>query len=823
MSAETGPPSGVDPKAETRILPDGGVASPPETWSVAPRSDPLAETAPPPRAGGSGVGPILPEAIGRYAVSAELGRGGMGIVYRGRDRELKRDVAIKLVLDPTRVGEDELRRFRREASAAARLKHPGIVAVHEVGEDEGRPFLVLELVEGRNLEELLRAEQVDHRRAAELVRGVAEALAHAHAQGVVHRDVKPENVLVDASGRPRLTDFGLARDVVASAALTVSGQVMGTPAYMAPEQARGDARAHGPGTDVYALGGLLYRALAGRPPFAAPSLEALLAQVLTAEPCPPRRLDPAIPIDLETIALRCLEKEPARRYGTAGEVAEELGRWLEARPIVARPVGRAGRALRWARRDPLRAGLVGLVLLLLLTGGFSAAVLPDLLAARAEAQLLRQARADAAEGRQALARVRELPAAPGPGRERDRALHALVSALDAWDRLQRLDQAARPQAAAVALEAAELAARLEDYDLCATALVRAQALGADPQQVQAASLRLSARRGPPAQPPAPEAEPAPAPAAAPPPDTSPPSNPGQELPAPAMGAATPASTEPDPSAVGPTEPPPEPEPPPEAPTAPPGEQPAPLLAEPGPPPEEAPAQSPLEAATTLGNTLLEGLRGADAEQVEALIARLRGDPAAELGPYLLEQWEKRGRATPPRVMVGLAQALGPLLARARVAAAQAIAAKHLPSDGRTLGGVTLTLEGSWRAEIAVVGLRTKDGAFLLLRLESDWPRDHARRAMEVLRELLGTTGRASAFPARAALEERDLCLLEYGARQLKLPGYAVELRTLPGEEYGLVAAPTLQPADPTWICGPLPGEHDPRKSPYVVRERKRKD
>jgi hypothetical protein len=299
--------------------------------------------------------------LGGYVLLSELGRGGMGIVHRAYDTRLRRLVAIKMILDPTIAGSEALERFQREASAAARVHHPGIVSVYETGESDGRPYIVMELIQGQSLEALLRRENPGARSIAEIVRAVALALAHAHAQGVIHRDVKPENVLVDGERRARLMDFGLAREVGGSGALTVSGQILGTPAYMAPEQARGDPKAHGPLSDVYSLGAVLYRALVGRRPFEGASMESVLQKVLFEEPVPPRAIDPRIHRDLETIALRCLAKEPARRYGSAFEVAEELRRFLDGESIVARPPGHLERLWVWARRNHRLAVSLGVL------------------------------------------------------------------------------------------------------------------------------------------------------------------------------------------------------------------------------------------------------------------------------------------------------------------------------------------------------------------------------------------------------------------------------------------------------------------------------
>ncbi|MBL4849880.1 MAG: serine/threonine protein kinase [Planctomycetes bacterium] len=336
-----------------------------------------------------------------------------------RDEELKRTVALKTFLDPAAISADGLARFRREAGAAGRLKDPRIVTVHEVGEHEGRPFIVMELIEGESLEAFLRRGLPPPHRAAEIVRELALALAHAHERGVIHRDVKPENVLLDGEGLPHLTDFGLAREIADTERLTASGAILGTPSYMAPEQASGSLGQHGPPCDIYGLGGLLYRSLVGRPPFVAPSLKVLIKRILFDEPTPPRKLDPSVAVDLETIALRCLNKEPARRYPDANALAEDLGRFVEGRPILARPPGRLERLGLSARRNPA-ASVALLALALSLAGGTG--VLGVSLSREARQRRADDARAETArvQDEQRRARVADVlhrvGRAPAPGR-----------------------------------------------------------------------------------------------------------------------------------------------------------------------------------------------------------------------------------------------------------------------------------------------------------------------------------------------------------------------------------------------------------------------
>ncbi len=296
--------------------------------------------------------------IGKYAIVEELGRGGMGIVYKAYDTALKRIVALKMILDPTRAGPEIIERFKNEAAAVARLNDPRIISVFEVGEHEGKPYLVMEFLDGQSFEHYLRSHKVPAKKVAELVREIALALQHAHENCIVHRDMKPENIFIDKAGRPHLMDFGLAQDLAATHRLTVTGQLIGTPAYMAPEQASGDIHKQGPKTDVYGLGAVLYRALVGKLPFHASSVQALIQKILHEDASAPRRLVPKLHRDLETITLRCLAKEPERRYASAGDVAEELRRFLDGESIVARPVSRTEKVWLWVRRNRKRAGLL---------------------------------------------------------------------------------------------------------------------------------------------------------------------------------------------------------------------------------------------------------------------------------------------------------------------------------------------------------------------------------------------------------------------------------------------------------------------------------
>lgn len=308
--------------------------------------------------GASEPAPAVPEIPG-YEILERLGHGGMGVVYRALQKSLGRTVALKMVLSGAHARPEELMRFRREAEAMARLPHPNIVQIHEVGEQDGRPFLSLEFVEGGGLDKKLGGTPQAAGEAARLVETLARAAHHAHAQGVVHRDLKPANVLLTADGTPKITDFGLAR-FGAGSGQTQSGDILGTPSYMAPEQAAGHVSTLGPAADVYALGAILYELLTGRPPFRAENMIETLRQVVEQEAVPVRRLQPKVPSDLETICLKCLQKLPRKRYAAAADLADDLRRFQEGRPILARPTPAWERAIKWARRRPALAGLYAL-------------------------------------------------------------------------------------------------------------------------------------------------------------------------------------------------------------------------------------------------------------------------------------------------------------------------------------------------------------------------------------------------------------------------------------------------------------------------------
>src|SRR5437762_1859378 len=312
----------------------------------------------------------LPQVPG-YNVEAELGHGGMGVVYRAWHLRLHRRVALKMLLAGPHAQPAERERFLREAEVVAGLRHPNIVQVYEAGDMDGRSYFTMELVEGGSLAQQIQGVPQPVRKAAALVATLADAVHAAHQSGIVHRDLKPANILLTADGTPKVTDFGLARRLQDGGALTLSGVPMGTPSYMAPEQAQGQRDTAGPATDVYALGAILYELLTGRPPFRAATAAETLQQVISQEPAPPSRLNDKVPRDLETICQKCLHKEPGRRYVSAAALADDLRRFVEERPIQARPVGRGERSWRWGRRNPTSAALLvtALALVGLAAGG----------------------------------------------------------------------------------------------------------------------------------------------------------------------------------------------------------------------------------------------------------------------------------------------------------------------------------------------------------------------------------------------------------------------------------------------------------------------
>ncbi len=304
--------------------------------------------------------------IGDYDLLEEIARGGMGVVYKARHRGLKRIVALKMILSGQMASAQERERFRREAELAANLDHPHIVPIYEVDEDHGHCFFSMKLIDGGSLSKQSGRYQTDAAAAARLVSTLARAVHHAHGQGFLHCDLKPSNVLLDQHGAPYLTDFGLARRTGADSSLSGSGAILGTPSYMAPEQATGSRASLAPATDVYGLGAILYELLTGRPPFRADSVMETVVQVLERDPTPPREVRPDIPRELESICLKCLEKSPRDRYPSAEALADELDGYLDGDGIAA--TGVIPRLRRWNRREPeLVARLGGLLLVAVIT------------------------------------------------------------------------------------------------------------------------------------------------------------------------------------------------------------------------------------------------------------------------------------------------------------------------------------------------------------------------------------------------------------------------------------------------------------------------
>jgi TolB-like protein len=308
--------------------------------------------------------------LGDYELLEEIGRGGQGVVFRARQKSLNRTVALKVISLGQWASKVHLRRFRLEAEAAARLEHPGIVPIHEVGERDGSCYFSMKFVEGGQLDEVARREPMPPRYAAELIAKVARTVHYAHEHGILHRDIKPGNILLDAKGEPHLTDFGLARLVESESSVTQTLDVLGTPSYMAPEQAVGNNAAVSSATDVYGLGAVLYQLLTGQPPFAGGATYETIKLLLDTEPRQPRLLNPKIDRDLSTICLKCLEKDPKRRYPSALALAEDLERWLKHEPILARHTGVFARGKKWVRRNPTSALLAASMMALAAAAGW---------------------------------------------------------------------------------------------------------------------------------------------------------------------------------------------------------------------------------------------------------------------------------------------------------------------------------------------------------------------------------------------------------------------------------------------------------------------
>jgi serine/threonine-protein kinase len=300
-----------------------------------------------------------PHSFGAYELLGEIGRGGMGVVYKARQEPLDRLVAVKMILASHLASPEHVRRFQVEAKAAARLSHPNIVHIHEVGQVHGQHYFVMEYIEGGSLAQRMARGPVDVDAAARLVAKVARAVAHLHRHQIVHRDLKPSNILLDADGQPYVTDFGLAKVFAPGSDITATGVITGTPSYMAPEQAAGNSKEIGPATDVYGLGAILYELLTGRPPFAEANPLDTVMQVLSREPTLPRRLNARIPRGLELVCLKCLAKAPGDRYASADELADDLERYCRGEAVAVRPPSLTQRAWSWIRREPALASRLG--------------------------------------------------------------------------------------------------------------------------------------------------------------------------------------------------------------------------------------------------------------------------------------------------------------------------------------------------------------------------------------------------------------------------------------------------------------------------------
>ncbi len=389
--------------------------------------------------------PVIPG----YEIIRELGRGGMGVVYEARQQRLNRHVAVKVLLGGRYATAKSQERFKAEVDAIGRMQHPNLIQVFDVGEHDGRVYYSMEYLAGGSLEDRIANIPWPARKAAEILKILADAIEAVHQQGVIHRDLKPANILlttsdatnarwgVDGFGIPKISDFGLAKRTDVPTGPTLTEHVLGTPTYMAPEQAAGHSRQVGPATDIYSLGAILYRLLIGRPPFVGESVIEIVRQVVDADPVSPRILQPSIPVDLETICLKCLNKQPSQRYGSAAALAEDLRRFLANEPILAMPIGWFGRLTKWVRRRPAAASLIGvsgLSIVALLTAGwlFNQRLAKELRNTRAEQQ-----KTEAAGHRLKLALAAEVAAAMDADFKQleivPQSMVALLSLRKQWD------------------------------------------------------------------------------------------------------------------------------------------------------------------------------------------------------------------------------------------------------------------------------------------------------------------------------------------------------------------------------------------------------
>src|SRR5262245_37391598 len=353
--------AGTDTTASLIPRPCGPSPDPTAANSIRPAGGPNGDDSPPEPG-------TLVRYFGDYELIQELGRGGMGVVYKARQLSLDRPVALKMLKSDALATDEELRRFQNEAEAVALLDHPHIVPILEVGEHDRRRYFTMKLIGGSSLDQKLADYAAAPKAVARLVATAAEAVHHAHQRGILHRDLKPANILLDEQGETHVSDFGLAKRIEGDSELTVSGAILGTPAYMAPEQASGRRGAVTTASDVYGLGAVLYALLTGRAPFRGDSVAETLQQVRERPPEPPSQLNPRTPRDLEVICLKCLEKDPARRYASALALSEDLSCFLAGEPIRARPATLRERVVKWVRRRPAIAGLSAAVVVIGILG-----------------------------------------------------------------------------------------------------------------------------------------------------------------------------------------------------------------------------------------------------------------------------------------------------------------------------------------------------------------------------------------------------------------------------------------------------------------------
>jgi tRNA A-37 threonylcarbamoyl transferase component Bud32 len=395
----------LTPREEIACPSCGSLAAPLRGTGPTPTVDGRTNTLAP--ASPEGTAPEVPRSFRDYEILDEIARGGMGVVYKARQVSLNREVALKMILAGQLASERDVARFRAEAEAVAALDHPNILPIYEVGEHTGRHFFAMKLIAGGSLDDRIKASRQTPRDAAQLMATVARAVHFAHQRGLLHRDLKPSNILLDEAGVPYVVDFGLAKKIEGDSALTQSGAIVGTPSYMAPEQAASQ-KALTAAVDIYALGAILYTLLTGRPPFRGDNLLETLRRVVEQEPVRPRLFDPQVPRDLETICLKCLTKEADRRYRSAEALAEDLERFGRGEPVVARPVGRVARLIKWARRRPAVAGLLASVLLLIaVSGGLTAYFIVKERSADAAREADKRTREADSQAREAATRIKE--------------------------------------------------------------------------------------------------------------------------------------------------------------------------------------------------------------------------------------------------------------------------------------------------------------------------------------------------------------------------------------------------------------------------------